>query len=68
MQKNLNVELDYFLCIYRSAAMKLACEGFNLPGYIGLGYNMNDPECAVVPDTSTFIQLPWKPEYAWMAW
>ena len=26
-----------------------------------------DPEMNVVPDPTTLIQLPWKPEYAWLA-
>ena len=56
------------LFVFRSAIKSIACKGFNYHGFLDFGTGVEEPEFYCVPDPATLIQLPWKPEFGWMAW
>ena len=51
-----------------SAIKKVQQYGFHLHGFLDYNTGGSMPECFMLPDPRTLIQLPWKPEFGWLAW
>ena len=51
-----------------SAIRRIQQTGFKLHGFGDFAFGASEPECYMIPDPKTLIQLPWKPECAWLAW
>ncbi len=51
-----------------SAIRRVQQRGVNMHGWGNFGNGGTDPENYCVPDPTTLIQLPWKPEFGWLAW
>ncbi len=47
---------------------RVQMNGYNMCGIGDFGFGCHEPECYMVPDPTTLIQLPWKPEFGWLAW
>ena len=72
--------IDYFLVSYaplntdartalvpRSAIGGVQRRGCGVPGAMFFDCSGADPEMQVVPDPSSLVQLPWKPEIGWLS-
>lgn len=72
--------IEYFLVSYstlntdsrttlvpRSAIGDVQRRGCGVPGAMFFECTGADPEMQIVPDPSTLVQLPWKPEIGWLS-
>ncbi len=53
--------------IPRRAIADVQRSGCGMPAAMYFKADGADPEMYIRPDTRTLIQLPWKPEYAWLS-
>ena len=79
-EKALELGIKYFLVSYvplnadtrisiipRRVIKEVQQHGCGIPAAMFFSATGADPEMYLVPDPSTLIQLPWKPEYGWLS-
>ena len=58
---------DRISVIPRRAIRDVQCHGCGMAPAPFFDIDISDPEMYILPDARTLIQLPWRPEYAWLS-